>query len=292
MLFGYLYGIIFFEKGDTMIYRKLDLKDEFPFLKDYDSDATVEVFINERSKEVENTPKKPAIVICPGGAYGFCSRREAEPIALKYMAMGFNAFVISYSVAPKRYPLQLLEVAALFKYIKQNADEFDCDTDKIAITGFSAGGHLAAHYSNAYNLDVIKENLGCGEKPFATILCYPVISADEKIAHKGSFENLLGFYPDDTEANLCSLERLVTKDTPQTFIWHTAEDGAVPVENSLLYAAALSKYKIPFELHIYPYGGHGLSTVDGVTNAMPLGEKIERASDWLYNIKKWIKITF
>lgn len=275
-----------------MIYKKLDLKQEFSFLKEYDSDAMLEIFINEHSEQFREIPKKPTIVICPGGGYGFCSRREAEPIALKYLAMGFNAFVINYSIEPKRYPLQLLEVACVFKYIKQNADELDCDAEKIAITGFSAGGHLAAHYSNAYNLDVIKENLGSGERPFASILCYPVISADERIAHKGSFENLLGYYPDNEQANICSLERLVNENTPQAFIWHTSEDSVVPVENSILYASALAKYKIPFELHIYPYGAHGLSTVDGVTNPMPLDEKVQRAEDWLYELKKWIKITF
>jgi len=274
-----------------MIYEKIDLKNEYPFLKEMESDAVVELYIQEHIKEMQFYPKKPCMVVCPGGGYGFCSRREAEPIAIKFMNMGFNVFVISYSVAPKRYPLAVLEVASLFKYIKQNGEKWNCDIEKIGICGFSAGGHLTAYYSTCYDIDIIKEKLGETFRPTASVLCYPVISADKKIAHQGSFLNLLGEYPEGERLNEFSTDMRVNENTPPAFIWHTASDNVVPVENSLRYAAALSRYKIPFSLHIYPFGYHGLSTVDDTLNTS-LEENMLYAKEWIYELEKWVKLTF
>ena len=130
------------------------------------------------------------------------------------------------------------------------------------------------------------------KKPSFSVLCYPVISADETFAHKGSFVNLLGEYPQGANVEKYSCDKMVTADTPPAFIWHTAEDACVPVKNSLAYAAALADNNVQFSLHIYPYGEHGLSTVDHLTNDdCRLGSKVILASNWLDEFKAWFDNT-
>ena len=217
------------------------------------------------------------------------SQREAEPIALKFLEAGYNVFVVTYSTAPHRFPQQLLEVAAAMELIHQNADQWHCDVEKVAIVGFSAGGHLAAHYSNAYDCPEVRKVFPDSKPVQASILSYPVITSDRAYAHQGSFNNLVGEYPAEDDTRF-SCDKLVSEKTPPTFLWHTAEDSCVPVENSLLYAMALRKYKIPFELHVYPFGWHGLSTVDGMTNdEAVLDVRVKRAYEWLENAKRWLK---
>ncbi len=219
------------------------------------------------------------------------SEREAEPIALKFLNLGFNVFVVNYSVTPHHYPTQLLEVAATFDLIYESANIWNCDTDKIGIIGFSAGGHLAAHYSNAYNCADVRKFFPNSKKPSFTVLGYPVISADKAIAHQGSFENVLGEYPEGDKAAEFSCECLVNEASPKAFIWHTVGDNAVPVQNSIVYANALANNGVPFALHIYPYGQHGLSTVDYLTNNdCDLDSKNEYAAEWLVDLTKWLKV--
>lgn len=276
-----------------MIYEVIELNKNYKYLEDNNSDARLTCMVPHFLPEMNRTDeKRPSILICPGGGYGFCSEREAEPIAVHFMEMGFNAYILYYSIYPNHYyPLQLNEVAAAFDTIKQKAAEHHGDAEKIAIIGFSAGGHLAAHYSTAFDSDAVRDNFKDSSRPFATILSYPVITADERYSHRGSFENLLGKYPEGEDVAKYSCEALVKENTPQAFIWHTAEDTCVPVENSLLYARALSKYKIPYELHIYPYGGHGFSTSDCVT-ANGFCPELPHVHNWLDSMKKWIEITF
>ena len=174
--------------------------------------------------------------------------------------------------------------------IYENADSWNCNTSKIAIMGFSAGGHLAAHYSTAFDCKEVREVFPESKAVNASVLCYPVITADPAHAHLGSFYNLLGkqeITQQDVEKYSC--DRLVKENTPPAFIWHTAADNAVPVMNSLLYASALSKYKIPFELHIYPYGWHGLSTADYLTNDN-INEKIDHVAAWVGCACKWLSL--
>mgnify|MGYP003297862704 CR=1 FL=1 len=276
-----------------MIYEKIDLAGKYDYLKKNNSVAKlvcmVPHFIPEMNRQDE---KRPCILVCPGGGYAFCSEREAEPIAMNFLKLGFNAYVLYYSLAPDyHYPLQLNEVAAAFDTIKKLAQEHHSDIEKIGIIGFSAGGHLAAHYSTAFDSQEVRENFKESIRPFATMLGYPVITADKKVAHIGSIENLVGKYPEEKDADKYSCEKLVNENTPQCFIWHTAEDSCVPVENSLMYALALSKYKIPYELHIYPKGDHGLSTSDIVTLHTETPDT-DHAHNWLYELERWIKLTF
>lgn len=270
----------------------IELKTLHPLLSEGGKNPRVVCYLPYCLKEMgRESEKRPSIVVCPGGAYSVCSEREAEPIALKFLNMGFNVFVLYYSVTPHRYPAQLREVAAVFEEIYKNANEWNCDTEKIGIIGFSAGGHLAAHYSNAYNCEAVHEVFPNSKKPSFSVLGYPVITTDESFAHKGSFVNLLGEFSTGEGAAKYSCEKLVTPDTPPTFIWHTAEDAAVPVKNSLCYAAALSDNKVPFSLHIYPYGEHGLSTCDTLTNEKEnLTSQKLLAYDWLEDLRKWIEV--
>lgn len=202
---------------------------------------------------------RPMVIICPGGGYRFCSEREADRIALQYNAAGYHAAVVYYSVAPHKAPNPIYEVAESFRIARSHADEWKLNPDKIAVCGFSAGGHLAASISSMWNCpelfseEEIESRL---HRPDASILCYPVIAP---WGHKGSFDNLVG--EEEALREFYSVEKHVDEKTPPAFLFHTYEDKTVSVENSFTYASALRKYGVPFEFHVYPKGGHGLSLV-------------------------------
>ena len=269
----------------------IELKSIYPFLGENGRNPFVTAYLPYNDFDEIKREKRPCIVVCPGGGYGMCSNREAEPYAIRFNALGYNAFVLKYSVAPNRFPTQLLEVAALMDLIYKNAAEWACDTEKIAIIGFSAGGHLAAHYSVDFDLPEIRKYFPESKSVNASILSYPVFTTDEKEGHLGSFKNLLGRIPTAEDAEKFSLENRVRECTPPAFIWHTVTDQLVPVQNSLRYATALSKFKIPYELHIYPFGEHGLSTVDRVTNGEMSKEKV-LARGWIDAAHDWLDIIF
>lgn len=274
-----------------MKHEVLHLKDYYDFLGNDGCDPTVEMYLPYNMTEMNRqNDKRPCMIVCPGGGYAMCSQRESEPIALHFLPCGFNVFVITYSCAPHHFPTQLREVAALTELIYKNADEWNCDTSKIAIIGFSAGGHLAAHYSTMYNCKEVREVFPESKPVNASVLCYPVITADPKHGHMGSFDNLLGRTErTDAEIDYFSCERNVKATTPPAFIWHTTEDTCVPVKNSILYADALSSHGIPFELHIFPFGWHGLSTADAMTNG-DMDEKVSHTETWLNEAEKWLKL--
>lgn len=276
-----------------MKYEVIKLKDYFPFLGENGADPYVELYLPYNMTEMHHeNRKRPCMVVCPGGGYGMCSQRESEPIALKFLQEGFNVFVITYSVAPHRFPAQLRQVAALMELIYKNADEWNCDTRKIAIIGFSAGGHLAAHYSTMFDCAEVRAVFPESKSVNASILCYPVISAEAVTAHMGSFENLLGHKPQNqAETDYFSCDKNVKPTTPPAFLWHTAEDSCVPLKNSLLYAEALWRNNVPVELHVYPFGGHGLSTCDNQT-IDEITPVCEYNSAWIPAAQKWLKLIF
>ena len=176
-----------------MNHSVLHLKDYFSFLGNDGCDPTVEMYLPYNMVEMRRGDRKrPCMIVCPGGGYAMCSQRESEPIALQFLPDGFNVFVITYSVAPHRFPTQLREVAALMDLIYRNAEEWNCDTSKIAIIGFSAVGHLAAHYSTMYDCKEVREVFPKSKPVNASVLCYAVITADPAGGHMGSFDNLLG----------------------------------------------------------------------------------------------------
>lgn len=233
--------------------------------------------------------KFPGIIVCPGGGYSFCSKREAEVIALQFSAAGYHAFVLDYAVAPANsYPEPQKNLSDAINLVRKNAEEWGVEADKIAVIGFSAGGHLAASLATMWNKEPLKREDGLN-KPNAAILSYPVISSVEGVGHMGSFDSLCG---DDKELRArLSLETQVDSDTPPCFIWHTFQDAGVPVENSLRFANSLNKAKIPFEMHIFPNGPHGLSLANHQTAVIP-EVNVPEVRIWIELAVKWLNRTF
>lgn len=266
------------------------LKDFFPILGEQQRDPTLTLYLPDNLQYPDWKDRKhPGILICPGGGYRACSDREAEVIALQFLCRGYNAFVLNYSVYPHGYPTQLREVAGAMELIHRNADLWHCESNRLAILGFSAGGHLAAHYSNCFDCEEVRQAFPESKPVQASILCYPVISADPTFRHTGSFQRLSGhedITPEDIDD--FSLEKKVTERTPPTFLWHTSQDNTVPVKNSLVYAQALAEKQIPFALHVYPFGGHGLSTVNKLTNDA-LEPKVTMGENWISALWKWLE---
>lgn len=239
---------------------------------------------------------RPLILICPGGGYAYTSDREAEPIALAFLAMGYHAAILRYSCAPARYPVALTELAYSIKLLRDHAAEWHINPDQIAVQGCSAGGHLAASLGMFWDEAFLAEAAGLDAseserlRPNGMILCYPVITSGE-YAHRGSFESLLG----EREAELgekMSLEKQVSDRTPQAFIWGTFEDGSVPMENSLLLVSAMRKHNIPVEYHLYPKGCHGLALANHLT-ATSDGRSIqEECTSWVGLAATWLKQIF
>ncbi len=234
----------------------------------------------------------PAVLVCPGGAYAWTSDREAEPVALCFLSMGFNVFVLRYHCAPSaHYPVPQLEAAAAMRLIRARAQEHRTDPDRVFVCGFSAGGHLAASVGILWKEGGFASALGCAPeeiRPTGMILGYPVITSGPR-AHRGSFENLIGPDGDPALWDLLSLEKRVTGDTVPAFLWHTRTDGSVPVENSLLLSCALAQHGIPFEMHIYPKGVHGLSLANRLTAAPGAPEQIQpECTEWVRKAADWM----
>lgn len=269
-----------------MISNTIELWDKGNYESDGDKNfkPTLDTYILSGNK------KRGAVLIFPGGGYQHTSSREAEPIAMQFNAAGFHAFILYYSVAPNKHPKPLMDASRAMCIIRENAEKWNVNPEKIAVCGFSAGGHLAAslalYYDKSYLFDnpQIKEGL---TKPNALILSYPVITSGD-FAHKGSFENLIGDEKSNTALySQLSLENHISPETPPTFLWHTFDDGSVPVENSLFFANGLRKNKIPFELHIYPHGPHGYSLATKETNSENMVEDPHVAT-WMKLCTEWL----
>lgn len=235
---------------------------------------------------------RPAVIVCPGGSYGHLSKREGEPIAMQFLAMGCHGFVLRYSVGDVRFPVALLELALMVSTVRAHCAEWQVDADRIVVSGFSAGGHLACSLGAFWNRDWVYGLLGLTAQqvqPNGMLLGYPVISAGP-FCHAGSFRNLLGEKADEEELRrLVSLEYQVGPHTPSTFLWHMMTDRSVPVQNSLLLAQALAGHQVSLELHIYPVGVHGLALGTEET-AGDTGKYLEpRCTGWISLAKSWLE---
>ena len=270
-----------------MIHKKIEIK-----ARGMEAVGNLYTYFLDSSIEMRPNEKRPVILMCPGGGYEMTSDREAEPMAMQFLAMGYHVAVLRYSVCPVRYPAALLQVAESVLYLKEHADEYHIDPEKIVVQGCSAGGHLAANYGIAWNSPFLTKLMGMENDPerlrvAGLLLCYPVITSGEK-AHEESFRNLLGEQYEEKKEEL-SLENQVTPDTPPTFLWHTATDETVPVENSLYFFQACLQQGVSAELHIYPVGGHGLSLANEETcRANGIGVQKECQS-WISLAQTWLE---
>jgi acetyl esterase/lipase len=213
------------------------------------------------------------LIIFPGGGYWQLTAYEGNDYAEYFSAHGIACFVVSYRLASQgyRHPAMIEDAFAAIYTIRSRAAEFGVDPNQLGVCGSSAGGHLAA------TTMLLHEQYACDVplRPDFGVLCYPVILSTGELINKGSIENLLGENPDPALLEMMACEKQVTPDTPPCFIWSTAEDRVVPVENSLAFAAALSRNKVPFDLRIYDRGAHGLG--------------LDTPYGWEADLVKWIR---
>jgi acetyl esterase/lipase len=223
-----------------------------------------------------------------------CADREGEPIALAFLPHGYNAFVLHYSVSGnsnKTFPAQLIQASMAMKHIKDHAEEYNIDPDKVFVTGFSAGGHLAASLGVLWNkkeiYDVLSMPYGYN-KPAGMMLIYPVISTTPSYGHMGSFMNLLGCENPASEAlDAVSIEKNITREACPAYVVHTSNDEIVNVKNSLSLANAYADAGMKFELHIYPDGPHGMALSNRITECGNARWVDECFGKWVENAVKW-----
>ena len=233
------------------------------------SDITLTTYILDTSEEMPNMKIRPAVLVCPGGGYNSCSDREAEPVAMAFLAQGYNAFVLRYSVGKGKaaFPRPLEDAEAALELIRMNAGKWSVDKNKIAVIGFSAGGHLAAALAAMGRV-----------RPNAVILGYPCI---------------LSSIGDVLVEPVPSITDYVDAKTPPAFIFASSEDTCVPIENSLAFATALDKAKVPFEMHIFEKGNHGFSLATPVVCSNPASLEANRfAVVWFEMCIKWLNNLF
>ncbi|MBE6122027.1 MAG: alpha/beta hydrolase [Erysipelotrichaceae bacterium] len=249
----------------------------------YAGEAEVHGVLQEQYETLKAHRIRPALVICPGGAYQWRSPREKDPVAFEFLSMGYQVFILEYSTEEKAKNFRpLKELAETVRTIRKNHEEWHIDPEKIAVLGFSAGGHLAASLGAFWNDPEL--NLGADSRPDALILCYPVISTKE-FAHEESVKWVTG--DDPLLKEKLHLPDHISSDFPPTFMWHGGQDTSVPVENSMMLAAALKRCRVPFEYHLFETGVHGISTC---TQEVETPE--EYCRQWVSLCKMWINRRF
>ena len=272
-----------------MLYEKITLAP---------TEATLTTYCYTSTKELKLSPRR-AMIVCPGGGYSALSDRESEPIVAQYLAAGFATFLLTYSIKEKAANFTPLKEAALaIKYVREHADAYNVDPDYVFISGFSAGGHLAASAGILWDHPAIREAIGDAPqelvRPTAMVLSYPVITTGP-FTHLHTSQRLCGKplaeeknYTDE-EAAPFSLELHVRENTPPAFIWHTVADQAVPVQNSLLLASAYAAAKRPFELHVFPEGRHGLALCNDQTASGNEKNLVPHNEIWMPLSIKWLR---
>lgn len=223
---------------------------------------------------------RPAVLVLPGGGYGHYGEHEAEPVARWLAGLGMHAFVLRYPVLTP-HPAPLNAARAALAWVRDGEHGLAVDASRVAVIGFSAGGHLAAHLTT----DAVRDGVG----PARLVLGYPVISLAHE-THEGSARNLLG--PDASVAERLrhSPDRLVTSAHPPTFVWHTADDGAVPLSHSLRYTAALADADVPVDLHVFAHGRHGIGLARPGVDPSPADPAVvptDDAVEWTGLCERW-----
>jgi acetyl esterase/lipase len=227
-----------------------------------------------------------AMVICPGGGYQGLAAHEGNDYALWLNQHGVTCFVLKYRLGSSgyRHPAMLNDAARAVRWVRAHAGDFKVDTHRVGIMGSSAGGHLASTLLTHFDAgdtnaaDPIDRE---SSRPDLGILCYAVITMGE-FTHRGSHDNLLGTNPPPELVQLLSNELQVTTNTPPCFLWTTFEDQTVPMENTMMFAEALRKNHVPFDLHVYQEGRHGI----GLKDKPPFAHPHPWAADCLF----WLKV--
>lgn len=263
-----------------MIYRKVQLMPDKP-------QVYLEVYAADKTRNFV----RDAILVIPGGGYvNVCSDREGEPVALAFIPYGFNAFVLHYSIREEaKFPELLIEASLAMKYIKDNADEFGINKDRVFVTGFSAGGHLCTALGTMWHREDVYKAIGVEygyNKPAGIIPVYAVVSSDPEIRENGTINTVSGG-ADEEQKKRYSLDLFVDERTVPAFIVHTAADTLVSARNSIRLADAYAALKIPYELHIFADAPHGMTICNAITSAgrpefdNPHNAKwVELAAEW------------
>jgi acetyl esterase/lipase len=238
------------------------------------------------SPSPSTTEATAGILVLPGGGYGnLAIDHEGHQIARWMHSLGIRPAICTYRHKGRgndgqgyRHPIPMQDAQRAIAYLRANAEKLNLDPKRIGVIGFSAGGHLASTVSTHFT--TAGEDLqGASSRPDFSILCYPVIAFDQPFTHRGSQRNLLGENPDSALVESLSNEKQVTPETPPTFLFHTVEDTAVPVQNSLAYATALANAGVRFELAVFPSGRHGVG----------LGKDIPGANQWPELCAEWLR---
>ena len=234
-----------------MLYREFGPAELHPGLTAGEG-VRLRAYCREHTGLLADDGKRWAVLILPGGAYRRLAPAESEPVALAFLAAGIQAFVLDYSVLPRRWPQPLLETAAAVAFLRSHAAEYGFRADRVAVCGFSAGGHLAGYLSGRWEDPAIGAALGLTPdqvRPDAAVLGYPVVHLAALLEEIGAPEAL-------------RLDRQVRPGHPPVFLWATVRDATVPVENTLDYARAQRAAEVPFELHLFADGPHAMGLAD------------------------------
>ena len=273
-----------------MVHQRIDLGTE---------GAVLETYFLDDSDRLKNSRCRPVILICPGGGYSYTTDREAEPIALAFASRGYHAAVLRSPCAPVRYPAALVSLCRAVLWLREHAGEFHIDPDRLCVSGYSAGGHLAASLGVFWHRPFLQELVGSTAqdiRPQALLLGYPVITDGDGEA-KGdyySLRNLLGRDATAEEVAQQCLERHVTDQTPPTFLWSTDTDELVPIRNSIVFSAALCRAGVSQEVHIYSVGEHGLGLANAVTeDTLPGKARVcPDCESWIDLAGRWLRRQF
>ena len=275
-----------------MLCERIKLSDEFGFLAPSETGGELNVYARIPGEGVR-TSRRSAVIVLHGGGYFMRSMAEYEGVALRFLAEGYQAFTLDYSLLPAQHPQQLREIMAAVAYIRRNAAKYGIDPHRIALCGFSAGSHLAAMLAAKWNDEGVLEGTGlCPNdvRPDAVILSYPPTVYNDPDDCLEMFQNLVGGSRDDSVLKEISPIHCATAENPPTFIWHTFTDEMVDVRHSLYYAARLKELGVSLEMHVFPEGPHAMGLCDEETAFTPQHLN-SHAAQWFPLALRWLKKT-